>query len=241
VIDLVVLGVIGVAALFGLIRGIISQIMGLAGLVGAYLLAPAWGKLLVGPVQAHLGCSKFMAEKFGVFLVGFGIYLGFRLVGFAIEKLFFSRIKEFKVLNRFGGAILGAAKAAVILAIVFFFVALVPKDDVHAWFPKLVESRSYQLAAKYNPMGKQAALERMRRLRTSMTDPKQIERLQRSDEIEKILSRYELKGVLSDQQFMDSIRNGDYDALQKNEQVEKLMKDKELTDLLEKLEKEPPA
>lgn len=240
-IDLIVLGLVAVAVVFGLIRGVISQIMGIAGLVAAYFLAPPGGRAIAGAVAHQLGSSKFMAEKASIFFVGLAVYIGCRLIGFAAEKLFVNRVKEFKSLNRIGGAVLGGAKAAAILAVLFCFLALIPQSEVRSWFPKVLGSWSYRLAARYNPMGKQTVLDGMRHLRTSMSDPKAIEWLKGSDEIEKILSRYELKGVLNDQEFVRSLHEGDYGALSRNEQIEALMKDAELTQLLEKLEKEPPG
>ncbi|MFH1262012.1 MAG: CvpA family protein [Pseudomonadota bacterium] len=238
-VDGIILGLIGVSAVFGLIRGIVSQIMGILGLVAAYLLAPGWGRLAAGFVQGQLGCSKFMAEKVSIFFVGVAIYLACRLIGYGIEKAVVGRVKAFRTVNRLGGAIFGALKTAAILAIVLCFLALIPSEQVRGWFPKLPESRAFQLAAKHNPMGKQAMLERMRRLRTTMIDPKQAERLARSDQIEKILSQYDLKGALDEKKFVEAVRTGDFDELAKNEKVEALMKDDRLTELLDQLVKEP--
>jgi uncharacterized membrane protein required for colicin V production len=240
VVDVVIVVLVLVAAVFGLIRGIISQIMGMAGLVAAYLFAPAGGKYAAVFVQHQLGCSKFMAGKVSILLIGVLIYIAFRLVGLLVEKLFVNRVKEFKSLNRLGGAALGAVKATVILAMMFCFLALVPREEVRAWFPKVLESRSYLLAAKYNPMGKQVVLERMRHFRTSIADPQEMERLKKSDKIGKILEQYELRGALNDKRFVEPLQQGDFDTLQKNEQIEKLMKDDQLTTLLDDLEKKPP-
>lgn len=238
-VDLLVVVFVGLAALFGFIRGIVSQLMGIAGLVAAVLLAPLWGGVLADPVQRYLGCSKFMAGKLSILLLGILIYVGFRLGGYGIERILVRRSKEMKSLNRLGGAALGTIKAGVIVGILFSFLALIPRSEMRGWFPKLLDSRTYKLAANYNPMGKQPLLEKLRGLRTVVADPKKMDRLKDSDEIEKLFSRYELKGALDNKQFVKTLEEGDYDSLSKNEQVEKLMNDDQLSTLLENLEKEP--
>jgi membrane protein required for colicin V production len=240
VIDVIVLIFVGLAAILGLVRGVVSQLMSIGGLAAAYLLAPSFGGgVVAGFVRHHLGCSKFMAGKVSILVVGLAIYLCFRLVGYGIEKLLVGRVGQLKSLNRTGGAALGALKAVAVVAIIFFFLALVPRENMRAWFPKIMESRTYQLAARYNPMGQQAVLERMRDFRTSVADPSRMEKLRNSDEIGKLLSRYDLKGALEDQRFVESVREGDFDRLAANEQVERLMRDDQLTSLLSGLQEQP--
>src|SRR5882672_4950407 len=94
-VDSLALGFIALSVVFGLIRGIISQIMALAGIVGAYYFAPSWGPGLGSFAQKEMGCSRFMAEKMSIFVVGVVLYFAARLLGYGIEKLLVHRIKGF--------------------------------------------------------------------------------------------------------------------------------------------------
>lgn len=240
-VDYIVLGLIALAFIFGVIRGIVSQVMAILGIVLAYFLAPEWGHKISEVLKSELGCSRFMADKASVLLVGAGIYILVRLTGYAIEKLLLKKIGEFKKLNRIGGGIFGAIKCVAFLAVVFFFVALVPRDRVKGFAPKLLESRTYRLAAEYNPMVNQSMLERMRGLRSLAQSPTQLKKLQKDPDFKKVMERHQLKDALTDKRFIQSLEDGDYEQLKHTENVEKLMKDDDLVKLIDRLQKETPG
>ncbi len=237
-IDQILCGLIIVAAIFGLIRGVVSQIMSLIGLAAAYFASPWVGANLGSWVQGQLGCSRFMAEKASIFLAGVLIYIACRLFGYGIEKFFVNRVKGLWKVNRIGGALLGGLKATAIIALSLFFLALIPVDLVRGWVPRMLESRAYRFAASHNPMGKQATLERMRQFRATMSDPKKMSKLKSSPDLNAILSEYQMKDALNDGRFVDSIRQGDYEQIQKVERVEELMNDEKLSQILTKLDRE---
>lgn len=238
-IDTTVLLFIAVLTVFGLIRGIISQLMSLIGLVTAYLFAVPCGRLATPAVQDLLGSTRFMAEKVSILLIGLSIYLVARLIGFLIEKLLINRVQEFKKLNRVGGALAGCAKGVAFVAVVFFFLALIPSSQLHAWMPNVLKSNTYKLAARYNPLGPAVVLDRMRILRHTLNDPAAKQKMVNDPRMEKLLDKYELRSALRDARFIRSIEEGDYDTLRKNEQVEALMKDDHLAEVLGELSKDP--
>jgi len=239
-IDGIVLGLILLSAIFGLLRGIVSQIMALIGLVAAYFLAAPWSYRVAAVVQTGLGCSRFMAEKASIFLVGVVIYIAFRLAGFGMEKLIVNRVRELWKLNRLGGAVLGAVKSTALIAVVFCFLALVPPSIMGSWFPKLFESRTYRLAARLNPMANQGWLDQMRRFRSTVVHPKRGLKIRGDQQMGELLARHGLESALNDRRFLEALEQGDYEGLRSNEQLEKLMSDAELTSLLSRLEHEQP-
>ncbi|MFH1016709.1 MAG: CvpA family protein [Pseudomonadota bacterium] len=236
-IDQIILALIVVAFIFGMIRGVVSQIMALLGLVGAYFLAPEWGRQFGPFVQGQLGCSRFMAEKASILIIGVTLYIVARLIGYGIEKLVVNRVKAFKKLNRIGGGVLGIAKCSAMVAIAFFFLTLVPIEKVKEWAPRVVESYTYRLAAEHNPMGRQAVIERMRTFRSIVQSPLKSKKLRENKDVERLLDRHELKNVLNDPRFIRSLNEGDFDRLQQSEEVEKLMRDDDLARLLDNLDK----
>ncbi len=236
-IDQIILGLIVVAFIFGVIRGVVSQIMALLGLVGAYFLAPEWGRHFGPFMQGELGCSRFMAEKASILIVGILIYIVARLIGYGIEKLMVDRVKAFKKLNRIGGGLLGAVKCTVMVAIAFFFLALVPVERMKEWAPRVVESYTYRLAAEHNPMGHQKVIERMRTFRAIVQSPLKSKKLREDKDLAHVLDRHELKNAFDDPRFVHSLREGDFDQLQQSEDIEKLMRDDDLARLLDRLDK----
>lgn len=223
-------------ALLGLFRGIVSQIMALAGLALAYFIAPAWGPTIGGFVQDQLSWSLFMAEKLSVLMVGITVYLAARLFGFGIEKMLVNRVREFKKLNRLGGAAMGGVKGLVLVVIAFCFLALLPSGVMQDWFPRLRSSYAYALAAKYNPMGDATTLERMRQIREAMQDPKKMKRLRDDPEAQKIFAEHKVGNPFRDHRFLQNLHEGDFDKLQKRDEMEALMQDDRLENLIANLE-----
>ena len=87
----------------------------------------------------------------------------------------------------------------------------------------------------------QKTLERMRSFRLTMMDPRKRERLEKNPQIKELLSRHRLDKALNDKRFVDAVEEGHFDQLRKNEQIEKLMEDDELTNLLANLDEAPVA
>jgi len=223
----------------GFFRGLVSQVMAIAGLIAAFIFAPEGALLISGWVEQHVIASRFMAEKASIFFVGVMIYIVATAIGFLISKLFVNRFQQFKVINRFGGGALGAIKAVIIVAVVLFFTALLPNDILQKWTPNLKNSVSFKIADKINPLGEKKVLDRMRYFRTIMNSPKKNKRLRSDPQIRKLLSKYKMEDAFKDPRFVKMVEEGDFENLQSNEAVERMMKDDQLVELLEKLEKEP--
>ena len=73
----------------------------------------------------------------------------------------------------------------------------------------------------------------------SIMDPKKRKALTANPELQELLSRHELRSALSDKKFMKAVEQGDFDHLRKNEKVEELMQDDQLTTLLAQLDQAP--
>jgi uncharacterized membrane protein required for colicin V production len=240
-IDRIILGLLAVAFIYGAIRGIVSQLVAIAGLVAAYLFAPGLGRSVADSVQQELGGSHFAAEKIAILSVGLGIYVGTRLIGLLIERVVIGRVREFRWMNRLGGGLLGTVKCALMVALALFFLALLPRAQMKAHVPGMLDSRAFALASEYNPIAKPAALDRMRHLRTAWQSPEQVGKLRKDPEVGKLLERHRLPKVWDDDRFVKKLEKGDYDGLKGMENVEELMNDDELGRLLDKLARETPS
>ena len=153
-IDLVILIVLLVAAVFGFMKGIIRQVAAMVGLVAAFLFSIPLGVLL-GPLLSNgFNLSPFLAEKLGMFLAGVLIYLAFSLSGFFLQKLFINRIKPLRSVNHFGGAALGSLKVLCIIMVLFCFISLLPQSILGS-VPFLTQSKFFQFADRHNPFEKE--------------------------------------------------------------------------------------
>jgi uncharacterized membrane protein required for colicin V production len=238
-VDYIVAALIAVSFIFGMIRGVVSQVMAVVGIGTAYFYAPEYGRQFGPMLQHELGCSRFVADKISTLLFALGIYISARLLGLIIDKLLTKRVQPLTKLNRLGGGFFGVVKCVAIVAVGFFFVGIVPTEYLRSWAPKILESRVFQFAEKHNPMGRQAMLDRMRNFTGAVSTSDKIRKLQSDPEAERILSRHQLNRALRDKDFIKKLQDGDYEQLRRTDNIEKLMQDEDLTRLLDRLSNEP--
>jgi membrane protein required for colicin V production len=124
--DVAVLAVIGVLTLFGVLRGLVRQVVGFAGVIAGCIFAmkfygPLAAKFLAGfsPVTGHIisFLAIFMACIIAASVVG---WMTGRLVSSA----------GLGILNRIGGGLLGGAKGCLIVAVVtMLLIAFLPPNN----------------------------------------------------------------------------------------------------------------
>ena len=234
-VDYVLIGLIAAIAVFGAVRGILSQIASLAGIAAAFFVAPLVSGPLSPFIRDWLDTSVFTARKVSILLAAVAVYAAVRIAGYGFEKLFLNRVRELRRLNRLGGAALGAVKGGVLVAVGLFFTALIPRSTLASWAPALVRSGSYRLASRFNPLGDQAFLDRARLLRRSMDSSDIREKLKDSPGVRRLLAEHRMEGALDDERFLRTLREGDFESLRRNEDIEKLMREDQLEELLVRL------
>lgn len=146
-IDIILIVFIGLVAIFGFIRGVVSQAMSIVGLVTAYFFSAPLSAHFVKHIASGMGSTESYARPFAVMSAAILIYVACRLLGFAFEKIFISQSDSLKGLNRIGGGFLGAIKGCILLFIAFYILRLVPQDTLEAHAPKVVHSKMYQFFA----------------------------------------------------------------------------------------------
>jgi membrane protein required for colicin V production len=121
--DVIVLAVVGVSTVLGLWKGLVRQVLGLAGVVGGYVIAmkfyaPLAAKFLPRflPVTGHV--ISFLA----IFIA---CIIAASIVGWIIGRLV--NTAGLGMLNRIAGGLLGGAKGCLIVAVVtMMLVAFLP-------------------------------------------------------------------------------------------------------------------
>ena len=124
--DIVVVAVIGILILLGLLKGLVRQAVGLAGVIVGYVLAmkfyaPLAAKLLTGlrPATGHVA---------GFLIIFVACIVVASIVGWVAGKLL--KIAGLGFLNRIAGALLGGVKGCLIVAAVtVMLVAFLPSDS----------------------------------------------------------------------------------------------------------------
>ena len=227
-----------IAAVYGMFRGMVSQFVAIIGIVCAFLFAGTVAPWLAPYMKNSFGFSKFIADKSSIFLAGVSIYFVFKVVGFAIERLLVGKSRGMKSANRMGGAILGGVKGLLLIVLLFGFATILPVAWVKSWLPKLPQSYAYRAASKFNPMGDSGTLEKMRKVRSAFSEPGKLVQLKKSKEVVEILKKHNMPGILEDDRLGKDIKVGDYEALHKNPEFEKIIKEDKLAQILDQIERE---
>ncbi|MCA9129595.1 MAG: CvpA family protein [Planctomycetales bacterium] len=113
--DLLLLIVIGMATIFGAIKGFAWQVASLASIVVSYVVAYRWRFDVAEMIQAKPPWNQFLAMLILFVGTSFVIWVGFRLFSSLIDRV---RLKEF---DRHLGAAFGFAKGLVYCLLITMF------------------------------------------------------------------------------------------------------------------------
>lgn len=123
--DLIMLIVLGMSAIFGAIKGLAWQVASLASILVSYIVACRYRVQVAAMIDAQPPWNMFLAMLILYVGTGFVIWVGFRLMSGAIDKI---RLKEF---DRHLGALFGLAKGIIfcLLITMFAMTLLGPKQQ----------------------------------------------------------------------------------------------------------------
>ena len=123
--DLLMLGILVAAVLFGAVKGLAWQIASAAALIGSYLVAMAFYPTVAEHINADPPWNQYLA-MFVLYLgTSFVVWIAFAFVRRMIEKV------EMKDFDRQAGAVVGAINGVVVCLLVTFFAITLPflSDD----------------------------------------------------------------------------------------------------------------
>ena len=108
----------------GLIRGIILEVLTLAGMVVAYLIALRQVEWAAAIIAQFIDIPPVVATALGFLLLFIGVIVVFRFVAIILHKI----IKRTPVnaLNRGGGVFIGSLKGVLIASLVANLIAIIP-------------------------------------------------------------------------------------------------------------------
>lgn len=143
--DFIIIGVIAVSALIGIARGLIREVLSLAVWIGAVVVAWFFHKDLAFQLEPHISTPGVRLAVAFVIIV-----LGILFVG-AIAGWLLSTLVEKTGLtgtDRFLGVVFGAARGAVLVAMLVFLAALTPIPD-EAWWQQSQLIGHFQTLAEW--------------------------------------------------------------------------------------------
>ncbi|HEY3449465.1 MAG TPA: CvpA family protein [Myxococcales bacterium] len=237
-IDLAVLAVLFLAGGLGLVSGAIRQLAHLGGLVAGWLAARPLAQL-AGPLAAkQLGYPLLVTTIACSFACFFVVYIAsvFAL-RFVLGKVLPDG--ERGMLNRLGGFLLGAAKAAILVFVALSVLAFGEKWLVKLWpeFKKeAAPSLSMRLARQHGLFASLPAVGGLEKVLNASRDPQAAARLAEDPEFQALARDPRVKGMVDDQGIRRALQEGDVASLLSSVRVLEALNDPKMMDRLTRFE-----
>jgi membrane protein required for colicin V production len=124
VLDYILIGTLVFFAIIGLIRGLVSQLISILGLVAGFVLA----RIYYGSVVSYLGLHFYIGEFVAFLIVFVGVFICAKIAGMIVEK--FLKSARLSLFNRISGFLLGFMKGFALCSLIIAFMLLVyPEGD----------------------------------------------------------------------------------------------------------------
>jgi membrane protein required for colicin V production len=129
VIDIIILVLIGIGVIQGLMKGSIKELASIVGFVAGLLLARALFGTVAEQLAPALGTSITVAQILSFILIWVAVPIGCSLIASVLTKAL--EVVHLGWLNRLMGALLGAAKAMLLIGIGIYVLEYVdPKSEM---------------------------------------------------------------------------------------------------------------
>ncbi len=129
-VDWILLAVLGLSMLLGMWRGIVQEVLSLAGWVAAFYVSQMYAPM-AGTWLPMEGSSQMLRYAAGFVVVFIAVLVATALVSWTIKKLLSA--VGLGLLDRFLGSVFGLMRGVVILFAVTVFVGMTPMRETEGW------------------------------------------------------------------------------------------------------------
>lgn len=244
--DLVLLSLVLVFALWGAITGASQQVANVVSLILAWLGARPLGAL-AGPLIAPQLKVPISIAMIAATIVAFIaiVVLARLLLTKLLQRIFDGDDPESRTVDRTLGFVLGGTKVALIAWVMICALAFVEGNVTFAGkkigiSPK--DSKAFAFAAQYNlfELTQFAGAKDLARVASAATDPKQAPKLKDDPAFQKLAKDPRFQKLISEKKLREAFENGDYRALLKDNAVLQLLQDPKFAEQLDAVAAEVP-
>jgi len=124
---IVVLGVLAWFFIIGIKRGLIRQVLEVAGIIVAFLAAFYFAHVLAEWIEIKTAAAYRLSLAMAALAIFIGIIIGVHFIGLGLKKLFGLTIMG--VFDRVAGGLFGALKGVLIVSLVLSVIMILPVPD----------------------------------------------------------------------------------------------------------------
>ena len=240
-VDIIIIAVLLVCAVFGYASGALGQVFGVASLVIAYLLSGPIGSI-VARILVRRGRPPSVAAVMGAVLAGLVVFTVAKILFWFINARLGREGGQVKSWNRKWGALLGALKAFVVVWLLVCLVAAASGLQYRLpWdLPGLVNQSKIAswMADTYNPVAEMRVITTMRKLREISKNPEALKHLTQNTQVADFIEKLQEAVVkrYQEDKLPEGVEEGDPAAVIAAARLRDFLNDGKVLDALLKID-----
>jgi len=230
--DFFVALVLILSVIWGYLRGFLYDLLGLVGLVVAYVGSAPFGESLAGALARNSAMSAGTAYVVARVVAGVLIYISLKISATVANRKFGkTETGVTRRWNRNLGALGGLLSGLAMVLILLFLADAVAKafpESTSAFVRTAERSRLRRMVSGFNPADRFLLTDTLRLMQAARDDPEVKRRLREDPHIQAIVQDETLQRVLQDEELQSAVERGDYAEALRNEHVREVLSDREL-------------
>lgn len=146
-IDIILLSIVAFFAIKGLFKGLIAELLGLAGLFGGLILATKYMNNAASWLDQFIDVPPALASLIGYMVIFIGVQLAVQVGIFTLDRL--TNVPLVGMVFQVMGGVVGTAKGAIIASMLVLLVSILPIGE--SLIPGIRESRLWPHAKTFAP------------------------------------------------------------------------------------------
>lgn len=241
--DIICIAFVAVFCALGLLSGFLSQIVRLAALVGAFVLAYSAGAYTKPLLMKWMDVDTLMGDLLSLFLGWVACYIAIILIGTIVARAIRKSSSSIKALDRILGGGLGSAKGFLIVYLIACGLVLL-RAPIENLVPKkyfdLKDSRLAGFAEEHNVLSRVGIpdLDKLKELTSAFGDKKKRRALLDDPAVKGLKKNKAFQRLMHDKAFQRSVNEKQLNTILHNPSFRAAINDPEIRKMLSTLDLE---
>ncbi len=240
--DIICIVFVAVFCILGLLSGFLSQIVRLAALVGAFVLAYSASAYTKPLLMKWMDADNLMGDLLSLFLGWVACYIAIILIGTIVAKIIKKSSGSIKALDRILGGGLGSAKGFLIVYLIACALVLLrePLEDlVPRKYLDLKGSRLAAFAEQHNVLSRIGIpnLDKLKELTSAFGDRKRRRALLNDPAMKELNQNKAFQRLMSDKAFHKAVNEKQLSAIMNNKSFRDAINDPQIRRILTTLDR----
>jgi len=241
--DILCIVFVAVFFILGLLSGFLAQIIRLAALVGAFVLAYSASAYTKPLLAKWMEVDNVMGDLLSLFLGWMACYIAIILIGTIIAKILKRSSDSIKFMDRILGGTLGSAKGFLIVYLIACAFVLL-REPLESLVPKkyldLKDSRLAAFAEQHNVLSRIGIpdLDKLKELTSAFEDKKRRRALLNDPAMKELKQNKAFQRLMNDKAFHKAVNEKQLSAIMNNKSFRDAINDPQIRKLLSTLDLE---